>query len=251
MIRRPAQLALFIALWGLLGIVLWRLAAVSGPGVAFLRPLVDAVRMGRSARAETDDVRGDEQLELHRLQIAEARLAEVENMLELRRSADWQVVAGTVVARDPIAWDASFLIDRGLSDGIQEGAVVFADGAVVGRIAAVARRTARVETIYSPECRIGVKLSETGGVGVLRGRIEGATVCLVDYLERDLRYRVGELVVTSGLSEIIPEGLPIGRVVPWDDGSPARIVNSSFAQLQVRAAGVRKDFRRVWVIRLR
>lgn len=75
-------------------------------------------------------------------------------------------------------------------------------------------------------------------------------MCLADYLDRDLDYRVGEAVVTSGLSQVIPRGLPVGKVVPWDEMAAVRIVNGCYAQLRVRTAVIREDFRYVWVVSL-
>jgi len=247
--KHAVRLTLFFLAWAVLLVVLWRVPAVRGGFAGFLRPVVNLFS-GRSGPAPGQMAPGD-QLELYRLQAAERRVTELESMLDLPHSTAWDTVACTVTGRDPAAWDLSFRIGKGSDAGVREGAAVFARGYVVGKVISVSPQSAVVRTVLAPDCQIGARLGTTGGVGVLRGRKGGRTICLVDYLDRDLNYRVGEEVLTSGLSDVVPGGLPLGRVVPWDSEHTAHIVGSSYAQLRSRAATAREDFRYVWVVALK
>jgi rod shape-determining protein MreC len=123
-----------------------------------------------------------------------------------------------------------------------------ARGVVVGTTSSVSADSCVVATLLAPQCRVGAKVEGADGTGIARGRHGGRMVCLLDYLDRDAEYKVGDTVATSGLSDVIPGGLPMGEVLPWEEGRTANIVNVSYAQLRIGVPIVVRDFRYVWVV---
>ncbi len=244
-----AKIVLFVLLWAGLATAVWRLPAVGGGLAAFIESLAGEGVVGRREiepgwRREAERLR----LEVARLREAERRVVELERLLHLPRSGEWLAIAAPVVARDPFAWELSFRIGRGSADGVRVGAAVVAGGELVGRVASTARHSAMVQTLAAPACRLGVKLPSSGSVGILGGQAGGRGLLLIDYLDRDAIYQSGDEVFTSGLSEIIPGGIPVGRVVPWDNDQVAKIVTGSYAQLRLRSLAPYDDFRLVWVV---
>ena len=189
-----------------------------------------------------------QRVELARLQAAEKRLKRLEKDLEMPVSSQWRVIQATVTARDPMAWDTAFRIGKGTESGVCKGAAVVSEGAVVGVVTSVYKYSSRIKTLLAADSRLGVKMAVSGNVGILKGQARESTLCLADYLDRDVACEIGETVITSGLSDMIPGGLPVGSLVPWSGQEVTHVVNATYAQALVRVAGIRKDFRFVQVV---
>lgn len=236
--------------WAFLAMVLWRWSPVNGAVHAIFRPFTTFLSSGLPVPppSPADQSRMIERVELARLQAAEKRLNQLEKYLELPVSAQWRVIHTTVTARDPLAWDTAFRIGKGKKHGVRKGAAVVSNGAVVGVVTDVSQYSSRVRTLLAADSRLGVKMAGSGNVGILKGKNKEQTLCLADYLDRDLPCLIGEEVVTSGLSDTIPGGVPVGAVTPWSGQKVTHVVNSTYAQARVRVAGIRKDFRYVQVV---
>jgi len=182
-------------------------------------------------------------IEQLRMQLLNARNAVDENRefrqySELPAPPDWKLVVAPVIARDPLTWNRRFRIGKGSANGLAPGAAVLAGNQVIGRVLEVTPNSAVVLTVADPACRLGVRLPATNAVGILAGRQEQKwhepPICLVTYLPRDNSYTDEEFVVTSGLGGTVPPGLPIGRIVPWEDQKTAHLVSAAYAQVLVR-----------------
>ena len=134
------------------------------------------------------------------LQVGDARDLRTENsqlrkLADLERHPGWFVQHAEVIVRDPVLWDYTFTIDKGMADGVTVGAVVMQAGNVAGRVAKVERHQATVETVLSPNCRFSVTIGSTGDAGVLHG-VKGTDRtspfrCQVDFLPLDIEAMAG------------------------------------------------------------
>jgi len=210
------------------------------------------------SRAERSRMKSLEE-QVQRLRVDLSRLAVLaEENRELRRRLDipapvgWVPVTAPVLARDPLSWDRRFRIGRGRLHGVEPGCPVWGADGVIGRIAAVTQTTALVVTLADPACRYSVRLPRSGGTGVLQGGggtgDDGLPLCFVDFLPRDLPYRAGEPVITSGLGRWVPEGLPVGSVMQCAPGKLGEIVHTVYTRLRVRPAAEFRWFRYVSVL---
>lgn len=120
-------------------------------------------------------------------------------------------IAAQIIARGD-AFDASFRINAGTADGVLIGNPVVDDtGALIGTVTEVTDRTATVVPIIAPAAD-GVRVkSQTGEVGILRGR---GSSNLMDYQVLDAKapVLVGYLLTTAG-SERYPGGIKVAKVV--------------------------------------
>ena len=198
----------------------------------------------RRLRRENERLR----LELLRLRENERRNDELRSLLSVAPSSEWQAVAAPVTARDPLTWDLQFHIGRGSAEGIRRGAAVLHRDGVIGRVASVSAHSAIVRTLRDATCGLSVELGTEPRAGVCRGSGGSPSTILVDYLPTDAVIRPGEEVVTSGLSEWIPGGLPVGHVVPWDDETMIREVPGAHAQALIRVSPPETHILYVWVI---
>ena len=255
----------FVAMLIALGLVLHLVPPLRNGLAGMAQPFLRGMQaMNRSVAVATTRIplseserarlrRLEQEVETLRVNAAQGRqaveeLRELQQFLDLGETADWRIVAAPVIARDPLTWSRGFRVGKGIGQGVRLGAAVVAGGGVIGRVTTVGAGTAEVSTLLSPDCALSVQLQECGAVGVMNGRADTEGNCLVDYLPRDSAYQAGEAVRTSGLSDVIPGGLPVGVVAVWDEKRTARIVDSAGAQLRLRPAAPADGFRYVLVI---
>jgi rod shape-determining protein MreC len=102
-------------------------------------------------------------------------------------------------------------IDRGAADGLARlMPVVTADG-VVGRVQAVADRTADVLVLSDRNSSVAVRVERTRARANVRG-LGKPDACRLDYALRTEDIIEGDLLVTSGTDGVFPRGLPVGKI---------------------------------------
>lgn len=123
-------------------------------------------------------------------------------------------IIAPVIGRSADIWWKQIIIGRGSRSGIRNQDLVLAPGGLVGRVMSVTPNTSTVILLTDPMSRIGVTISRSRNMGFLKGdaRDQG----LMEFFESDPNVKVGDVVVTSAYSQIVPEGLPIGKVVSVD-----------------------------------
>ncbi len=157
---------------------------------------------------------------LKEFQLENARLRKLLRFTE--RSADeYQVIPARVIARDPSNWFHTFTLDVGTDDGIAKDMAVITHQGLVGRVAAVSRRSAEVLTVVDQEGAVGALVQDSRVPGVVEGIPGGSGKLQMIHLPHDAPVRTGQVVVTSGLGGVFPKGIRIGyitEVVPEASG---------------------------------
>jgi rod shape-determining protein MreC len=158
--------------------------------------------------------------ELMQLQTIASQYADTMGRLErdidnLRKLNDMPPVAGrTKIAATVIGYapnENRITISVGLDKGITVGLAVVTAQGLVGTVQTVDKGSSQVSLLSDPNRKIGAMVSSRNPppIGVIRG--ENANT-LVLPLESSSPVQNGDLVSTSGFSDRIPRGIPIGRV---------------------------------------
>lgn len=123
-----------------------------------------------------------------------------------------RVVSGHIVGRVAGADRSAFAVDVGTADGVRVGmAVIAGDGLLVGKISAVTASGATVSSLTDQGIVTAVSLLNSARtIGVAQGL--DASLLTVGYIPKTQRVQVNDLLVTSGLEELIPAGLLVGIV---------------------------------------
>ncbi len=137
-------------------------------------------------------------------------------MLELsEKETRIDMVAASVVAKDPTNWFSTFTINKGADDGIEVNQpIVNSSRELVGQVSRVGGNWAEVITILDPQSSVGALIKRSKEIGIIEGnsalRYEGK--CRLGYIARDTDVKQGDFVETSGLGGIFPKGLVIGVI---------------------------------------
>lgn len=175
----------------------------------------------RRLRGELDRLH----LELNELREAATQARRLESLLEFEPPAGWKRQGARVLSQQfgPAGVLKTILIDKGRSGGVDEDAAVMVPRGLVGRIYKAGAAGATVLLLQDPNSRIPVISQESRTPGILTGQGPGEPLAL-NYVPLDAKLREGELLITSGLADVLPHGIPVARV-----GSVAR---SDFTQFQ-------------------
>jgi len=174
--------------------------------------LLHAQEENQELKSELDAVHTQNQ------QLAEqaAQAGSLRATLELKKSLAFETLAAEVIARSPGEGANAVFIDKGSSDGLRTSLPVITPEGVVGKIIAVFPRSAQVLLITDPASGVGCMLEKTGVQGVLKGG--SRDLPQLNYVVNEHSVTVGEKVLTSGLDQIYPKGLPVGVVVRSSEG---------------------------------
>ena len=88
---------------------------------------------------------------------------------------------------------------------------VLTEQGLVGRISEVTNVTAKVLLITDPNSGVNAILQSSRLNGVVEGAADGTL--LMDLIPQGPDFSVGEVVLTSGLGQRFPAGIPIGQVI--------------------------------------
>lgn len=198
-----------------------------------LAPLQElATSYTRRLRNAGDAIRGwgtlpERNQELQR-QLVDARrqLVELEELrqenfllrrqLGFQKRSEWDLVAGRVLARDISGWWQTARVRHDGNPKVRPGQAVISSEGLVGKITAVAGRTADVLLISDPACRVSVRIADKDAFAILSGQglsWRGRVLCRMELINKDVSISPGDAVVTSGLGGVFPGGLTVGEVV--------------------------------------
>jgi rod shape-determining protein MreC len=103
------------------------------------------------------------------------------------------------------------LIDRGATNGVFKGQAVLDDRGLIGQTTHVGPWSAEVILITDPEHAVPVRIERTGLRTIAVGGGDASSLAL-PYLPQNADVRAGDLLVTSGLGGVFPEGYPVARI---------------------------------------
>jgi len=166
---------------------------------------------------------------------ARERLVEYErvfrNLTELRRenqvlreqlgfsqALSFRYISAQVIARDPGNQFSTIMVNRGSVHGMRQGmpVIAFQGGlqGLVGRVVVVSLSTAIVQPITDPNSFVAARLQTSRFDGLVAGSQGVPGLLTMSYVKKlalnEVQY--GELVITSGMGQLFPEGIHIGRV---------------------------------------
>ena len=124
-------------------------------------------------------------------------------------------IVADVIARRALWQEPVLGLNKGSADGVRMDAGVMHRGAVVGRIVACGPHASSMALLTHKGMSVGARLAESRAEGLLQGCRGGDAserLCRLQIVAKDLRVRVGEQLVTSGLDGCFPAGLWLGTV---------------------------------------
>ena len=97
---------------------------------------------------------------------------------------------------------------------IVENSLVFNETGVIGRVISINNHYAKILLINDIKSNIPVRSVNSGIKMILSGT--GNDDMIIKFLAEEKPIEIGDLIVTSGTENLIPDNIPVGRVVGFD-----------------------------------
>ena len=137
------------------------------------------------------------------------------SLLELREKyPEFQTTAASVIAKDGANYGRFITIDKGTESGIEVNQAVISQNGLVGLVFESGHGWAKIQTILDPSTSVGCRITRTGDVSVAEGdnALVNDGMLKMLYISKQFTILEGDIVETSGLGEIYPRGIPIGKI---------------------------------------
>jgi rod shape-determining protein MreC len=150
-------------------------------------------------------------------------LTELRNLYQLDAMyEDYQKTGARIIAKDAGNWYHSFVIDKGLDDGVMIDMNVIAGGGLVGRVIDVGPDWAKVQSIIADNAAVsGMVLSSSDNL-IVTGDLELYKQGFISFsklVDEADKVSIGDKVVTSNISDKYLPGILIGYISTIDDDS--------------------------------
>ncbi len=138
--------------------------------------------------------------------------ARLRKLLALSQENPSDLTAARVTARSLDRLGGSLTIDKGSKDGILPDRAVITPDGLVGRVDRTTPHEARVLTLLHRDCEVAVRVGRSRVDGVLQWEFGERPLLNLLYVSSQEDVKKGDLVLTSGLGGIFPEGVRVGIV---------------------------------------
>ncbi|WP_022819932.1 rod shape-determining protein MreC [Fusobacterium russii] len=146
-----------------------------------------------------------------------------------------------VIFRDVNNINSKFYVDLGRKNGIEKNMIVIYNDFLVGRVSEVFEDYSMVTMITDSKARVSVK-SDKNLLGISQGSDSGGNEMYFQPSTFEESLEVGEEITTSGISDIYPEGLKIGKIEEIDKSE-----NNIFKSIKIKPEFESKDLKEVMI----
>ena len=162
-------------------------------------------------QAEVNELRRN-MADYERLKHENEQFRQIISVMENRH--DLSIETASVIARESVGRFYLFTIDKGTLNGIKRLDPVITANGLVGYVYETGITHSKVITILDVIMDVGVYDSSTRDIGIVSGTIALAEqgLCQMEYLPRDSKVVVGNIILTSG-GNLFPKDLLVGTVV--------------------------------------
>ena len=165
----------------------------------------------------TESVEQEFLIKLKQLENDNKRLREI---LSLQRLSDSETIAANVISRKTGSWWRQIILNKGTKDGVEVGSFVIGPGGLIGRINSTSLFTSSVRLLTSPESKVGVWVDRVQSHGLLVGA--GNDYPKVIFYDKDVEIKVGDFVLSSPASTLLPPNISIGIIKSIDEESKTK-----------------------------
>lgn len=143
---------------------------------------------------------------------------ELKTELDLQSTlTDYDLITGSVIARNPDRWIDQIVIDRGSSHGLVKGMSVMSNNGLIGRVSEVSPTSSKVTLLTAPAesavlTSAEVVLEEQVIFGVIDAYDVSRKQLVMEQIISTEEIKEGDEIVTSGLGGVVPRGLLVGKV---------------------------------------
>lgn len=139
-----------------------------------------------------------------------AQDARLRGIFKYRETVPWHSTAARIVAYNGSLWAQTVTVNKGAPDGIAKDLAVIDSAGAVGRIIEAGNSTSTVLLVTDVRNNIDVFVERSRIKGVVEGN--GSDGMVLKYIMLDDDVRVGDRILTGGITGIFPKGIVVGEI---------------------------------------
>ena len=155
------------------------------------------------------------QYQIARLEEIELENARLKELLAYKdaNKAVYQLQLAETIAKKNNNLQYMITINKGSDDGVKAGMTVMNHHGLIGRVSSVLSGSSEVLLLPDHESAVGARVKSTReALGVVKGDGTSTGNLQMVHLQHDAEVAEGDVIITSGLDTVYPEGVPIGMV---------------------------------------
>ncbi len=134
----------------------------------------------------------------------------LKKLLDFGEELPYKKILAQVVARDASSDFRVLRINKGLKDGLKLQSTVVTGEGLVGFVYRLTDQFADILTILDPNNRVDALVKRVRAHGIVEG--DSDRQCLMKYVKRTEPIILNDEILTSGLGNLYPKGILIGKV---------------------------------------
>lgn len=140
----------------------------------------------------------------------------LQEILKIKEEKNLNLKVAKVNFRNPSNLYTRFYINLGKKDGVKKNMIVLSGETLIGKVGRVYENYSIVDMITSENFNVSA-LTESQILGIIKGSDEEDGTLYFEANTFQNNIEIGEKIYTSGISEIYPKGLYIGKVSEIDE----------------------------------
>lgn len=143
----------------------------------------------------------------------------LKEQLGFSREILFRKTAAEIIAKDPGNVYSTMVINKGIKDGVKKNLPIIAyqQGVqgLVGRVVEVGHSSSIIMPLYDSTSFVSCRLEKSRYEGLVTGQRVSEKPLVMQYVKKSSKDEIqfGDLVVTSGLKDLYPKDIAVGRVV--------------------------------------
>jgi len=185
------------------------------------KDMFDTVQNFRTLKDENAQLREHNTLLLQaysRLEALEAENNRLREMMKFKEeNLQYEIALAKIIGWPNSNWSSRYILGLGSTDGIAVNMVAVSSQGVLGKIVHVTEHTSELMLLTDELAAVGARVLPGGYLSIVSGQGANASTLKLSLLPGSAEIKIGDKVVTSGLSDLYPEGLTIGLITKIDD----------------------------------
>lgn len=132
-------------------------------------------------------------------------------LLEFKERKTFDLIPAEVIGQNPLNILNGFLLNQGINKNINKNDAVLTDEGLVGKIVDVDEDFSSCQILLDRNCKVSAIIQRNRELGIISWG--GGSQLKLLYIAKTIQVLVGDVIVTSGYSQIYPENIKIGIVV--------------------------------------
>lgn len=156
----------------------------------------------------------------------------------------WKYISGKIVNHIVVSQNNYFTINKGKNDSIEVDMGVFNSDGIIGVTTNVSANNCIVLSVFNTKTYISCKLHNTNLYGIAHWNGKSIYYLEVDQIPNHIPLKIGDSIVTSGISKYFPEDILVGTIDTFFKNP-----NNNFYQIRLKTGFKINEIKNVYIVK--